>query len=76
MTLATAADQWEHPAPAAMVEHRLVGQDQELVEGESSRRSDLGDEGGEPEDPRGNFVCLRIHEQSPLRVSAPNVRYP
>jgi len=62
ITRATAADTSGNiPRPAAVIEHWLVGQDQELVEGESGRRGDFGGECGEPEDPWGDFISLCFH---------------
>ena len=53
--------QWEHPTRAAVEQHRLIGDDEELVEGEPGRRSDVRDEGGEPENPRRDFVAGGFH---------------
>ena len=50
-------DEREHAAGPGVEEQRLVGVDQELVEGEPGRRRDLGHEGRDAVDPVGDLVA-------------------
>jgi hypothetical protein len=51
----------EHAAQPAMEQHRLVGADEEMIEGEAGRRRDVGHVHGQPIDAGGNFVDSGLH---------------
>ncbi len=58
----TASDtQREEPPHAGVEQQRLVGVDQELVEGEPGGGGDLGHEGREAVDPVGDLVDVGLH---------------
>ena len=65
-------DRGEQGALAAVEQERLVGVDQELVEGEPARPH-LRHEGGEAVDPLGDLVDPRVHRSPPGRCPARGV---
>jgi hypothetical protein len=64
--------QRKHAPPASMEQHRFVGIDKELVEGEASGRG-IGHAGGETVDAICYFVGRRLHADSP-RIRAVGAR--
>jgi hypothetical protein len=51
----------EHATQPAMEQHRLVGADEEMIEGEAGRRGDVGDVHGQPIDAGGDLVDSGLH---------------
>ena len=59
----------EHGPRPGVEDGRLVGVDEELVEGEAGR-PDVGDERGQPVDAVGDLVNASFHGRSPFRAVA------
>ncbi len=51
----------KHPAQPAMKQHRLIGADEEVIEGEAGGRRDVGHVHGEAINAVGNLVGLDLH---------------
>jgi hypothetical protein len=63
-------DEWEHPAQSRVEQQRLLALDQEMIEGEASRRCDVRHKYRDPVDASRNLVDPRFYQDLHARAAS------